>query len=78
MLVRYVNCYDRKQKRLQAVDQPQIQRTIFAGPQLRANARARMRSVACDGSYAFSPPEFTSMLRCAWLGTGLIPRIMLL
>jgi transposase len=34
MLARYAYRYDRKQKRLQAVDQPQIQRTIYADPQL--------------------------------------------
>jgi hypothetical protein len=34
MLARYAYRYDRKHKRLRAVDQPHIQRTIFADPQL--------------------------------------------
>jgi hypothetical protein len=34
MLARYAYRYDRKHKRLRAVDQPQLQRTIFASPQL--------------------------------------------
>jgi hypothetical protein len=34
MLARYAYQYERKQKRLRAVDQPQLQRTIFASPQL--------------------------------------------
>jgi hypothetical protein len=34
MLARYAYRYDRKHKRLQAVDQPQIERTVFADPQL--------------------------------------------
>ena len=34
MLARYAYRYDRKHKRLQAVDQPQIERTVLADPQL--------------------------------------------
>jgi hypothetical protein len=34
MLARYAYRYDRKHKRLQAVSQPQLQKTVFADPQL--------------------------------------------
>jgi hypothetical protein len=34
MLARYTYHYDRKNKRLRAVEQPQIYRTAFADPQL--------------------------------------------
>jgi hypothetical protein len=34
MLARYAYRYDRKRKRLQAVNQPQLQKTVFASPQL--------------------------------------------
>jgi hypothetical protein len=34
MLAQYAYRYDRKHKRLRAVDQPQIERTVFADPQL--------------------------------------------
>jgi transposase len=64
MLARYAYRYDRKQKRLRAVDQPQLQRTIFADPQLELwelddeqwrkiverAARPRREKVAARGS----------------------------
>jgi hypothetical protein len=34
MLARYAYRYDRKRKRLQGVDQPQLQKTVFADPQM--------------------------------------------